>query len=127
MIVAVGVDSVAIARLADLLEVQGERLWRRLCTDDEARYCRSRARPAESLAARFAAKEAAMKCLGTGWSAGIGFRDIEVTRTDDGAVGLRVVGAAAARATALGIARWHVSLTHTDDVATAFVVAEGAA
>ena len=127
MIVAVGVDSVAIARLADLLEAQGERLWRRLCTDAEARYCRSRARPAESLAARFAAKEAAMKCLGTGWSAGVGFRDIEVTRRDDGAVGMRLAGAAAARATALGVVRWHVSLTHTDDVATAFVVAEGRA
>jgi holo-[acyl-carrier protein] synthase len=127
MIVAVGVDSVAIARLADLLDAQGERLWQRLCTDEEARYCRSRARPAESLAARFAAKEAAMKCLGTGWSAGVGFRDIEVTRRDDGAVGMRLAGAAAARATALGIVRWHVSLTHTDDVATAFVVAEGRA
>lgn len=127
MIVGVGVDSVAIARLADLLEAQGERLWQRLCTDAEANYCRSRARPAESLAARFAAKEAAMKCLGTGWSAGVGFRDIEVTRRDDGAVGLRLHGAAAARATALGIDRWHVSLTHTDDVATAFVVGEGRA
>ncbi|MFN6196082.1 MAG: holo-ACP synthase, partial [Planctomycetota bacterium] len=73
------------------------------------------------------AKEAAMKCLGTGWSAGVGFRDVEVTRNDDGAVGLRLVGAAAARAAALGIERWHVSLTHTDDVATAFVVAEGGA
>lgn len=127
MIVSVGVDSVAIARLADLLEAQGERLWQRLCADAEADYCRGRARPAESLAARFAAKEAAMKCLGTGWSAGVGFRDIEVTRRDDGAVGLRLHGAAAARAAALGIVRWHVSLTHTDDVATAFVVAEGGA
>lgn len=127
MIVSVGVDSVAIARLADLLEAQGERLWQRLCADAEADYCRSRARPAESLAARFAAKEAAMKCLGTGWSGGVGFRDIEVTRRDDGAVGLRLHGAAAARAAALGIVRWHVSLTHTDDVATAFVVAEGGA
>jgi phosphopantetheinyl transferase (holo-ACP synthase) len=50
-----------------------------------------------------------------------------VTRRDDGAVGMRLAGAAAARATALGVVRWHVSLTHTDDVATAFVVAEGRA
>lgn len=124
MIVGVGVDSVAIARLADLLEAQGERLWRRLCCDAEAAYCRSRARPAESLAARFAAKEAAMKCLRTGWADGVGFRDIEVVRDDAGAVSLRLHGAAAARAAALAIARWHVSLTHTDDTATAFVVAE---
>ncbi|MFN9947868.1 MAG: holo-ACP synthase [Planctomycetota bacterium] len=127
MIRGIGVDSVASARLAALLAAQGYRLWQRLCTEAEAQYCRSRARPAESLAARFAAKEAAMKCLGTGWSAGVGFRDVEVTRNDDGAVGLRLVGAAAARAAALGIERWHVSLTHTDDVATAFVVAEGGA
>lgn len=125
MIVGVGVDTVAIARLEDLLAAQGERLWRRLCTDDEAAYCRSRARPAESLAARFAAKEAAMKCLRTGWAEGVGFRDVEVVRDESGAVSLRLHGAAAMRATALGVRRWHVSLTHTDADATAFVLAEG--
>lgn len=123
MIVGVGVDTVAIARLEDLLAAQGERLWTRLCTDAEAAYCRSRARPAESLAARFAAKEAAMKCLRTGWAEGIGFRMIEVVRDAHGAVSLQLHGRALDRATALGIAAWHVSLTHTADVATAFVVA----
>lgn len=124
MIVGVGVDTVAIARLEDLLEAQGERLWRRLCTDAEAAYCRSRARPAESLAARFAAKEAAMKCLRTGWTEGIGFRDVEVVRAGSGAVSLQLHAAAAARADALGVRRWHLSLTHTDVDATAFVIAE---
>ncbi|MFN9758455.1 MAG: 4'-phosphopantetheinyl transferase superfamily protein, partial [Planctomycetota bacterium] len=61
MIRGIGVDSVAIARLAALLAAQGERRWQRLCTAAEAQDCRSRARPAESRAARFAAKEAAMK------------------------------------------------------------------
>jgi holo-[acyl-carrier protein] synthase len=125
VIVGVGVDTVAIARLEDLLAAQGDRLWRRLCTDAEAAYCQGRARPAESLAARFAAKEAAMKCLRTGWAEGVAFRDLEVVRDEHGAVSLRAHGAAAARAQALGIARWHVSLTHTADAATAFVVAEG--
>lgn len=124
MIVGVGVDSVAIARLEELLAAQGERLWRRLCTDAEAAYCRSRARPAESLAARFAAKEAAMKCLRTGWAEGVGFRDVEVVRAESGAVSLQLHGAAAARAAAIGVARWHVSLTHTATDATAFVIAE---
>lgn len=125
MIVAVGVDAVAIARIQRLVQQSGERFVRRVCTDAEADYCRGRAHAAESVAARFAAKEAVMKCLGTGWGDGVGFRDIEVVRARGGDVQLRLHGAAAAHAARRGIRAWHLSLTHTATTATAFVVAEG--
>jgi holo-[acyl-carrier protein] synthase len=124
VIVAVGVDAVDIARIAGLWQRRGERFLQRVYTRDEIAYCRARGRPAESLAVRFAAKEAAMKCLGTGWDSGVAFRDIEVCRNRAGAVHLRLGGGAAAAAQRLGVRRLHVSLTHTDELATAFVVAE---
>lgn len=124
MIVAIGVDAVAIARIAALWQRGGPRFARRVLTARELDYCAARANPAESIAVRFCAKEAVMKCLGTGWAHGIGFLQIEVVRDGEGAVGIGLQGTAAARAAALGIRRWHASLTHTGDVATAFVVAE---
>ncbi|MBL8753851.1 MAG: holo-ACP synthase [Planctomycetes bacterium] len=114
----------AIARVARLL-ADGERFVARVFTSGEAAYCNSRASAAASFAARFAAKEAAMKALGTGWADGIGFRQIEVVRDGHGAVTLQLHDAAARRAQALGITRWHLSLTHTETTATAFVLAEG--
>ena len=124
MIVAIGVDMVAIARIEALWRDSGERFLARVFTDQERTYCLELARPAESLAARFAAKEAVMKCLGTGWTGGVAFREIEVQRAATGAVQLAVTGHAAAAAQRLGIGRLHLSLTHTDTIATAFVVAE---
>lgn len=124
MIVHIGVDSVDIGRIAGLLQRSGPRFLARVFTADEASYCQQRSRPAASLAVRFAAKEAVMKCLGTGWAEGIGFRDIEVRRRPSGAVAVELHGAARARAEALGIRRVHLSLSHTDTVATAFAVAE---
>ncbi len=124
MILGVGVDAVEIARIRGLYERAGARFVRRLFTADEAEYCEARHQPAESFAARFAAKEAAMKCLGTGWAEGSAFREVEVRRGPGGAPELLLHGATAARAASLGIRRWHLSLTHTDRTATAFVVAE---
>lgn len=124
MIVSVGVDAVEIDRIQALLERSGERFERRVFTSAESDYCLSRQRPAESFAARFAAKEAVMKCLGTGWAQGTGFRQIEVRRGAGGAPTLALDGAAAEVAAARGIRRWHLSLTHTETTATAFVVAE---
>ena len=124
MIVGVGVDAVEIARIRALLDRSGEPFERRVFTPSEADYCRDRHRPAESFAARFAAKEATLKCLGTGWADGAGFREIEVVRLPSGDSELQLTGAAGERAAALGITRWHVSLTHTETTATAFVVAE---
>lgn len=122
MIVAIGVDSVAIARIERLLN--GGRFAARVFTPSERTYCTGKARPAQSFAARFCAKEAVMKCLRTGWGSGVAFADIEVLRQPAGDLTVALRGPAAERAHALGIGRWHLSLTHTDDVATAFVVAE---
>jgi holo-[acyl-carrier protein] synthase len=124
MIVAIGVDSIAIARIEGLWRRAGERFLARVFTDGEIAYCRTRHRPGESLAARFCAKEATMKCLRSGWAAGLGFQQIEVDRDAAGAVQLRLHGTASARASQLGIRRLHLSLTHTEAIATAFVVAE---
>ena len=123
-IVAVGVDSIDIARIEALWRRGGSRFLQRIYSDAELAYCLPRHSPAESLAARFCAKEAVMKCLGTGWSEGLAFRQIEVHREATGSVHIRLHGTAAARAAALCIVRLHVSLTHTATMATAFVVAE---
>lgn len=124
MIVGIGVDTVAIARIAGVWQRGGERFLRRVYTAAEIAYCLSRAHPAESLAARFAAKEAVMKCLGTGWAAGVGFLQIEVVRTPNGAVDVALHGEAAAVAKARGIRAVHLSLTHGETDATAFAIAE---
>ncbi|HIE70581.1 MAG TPA: holo-ACP synthase [Planctomycetes bacterium] len=124
MIVAIGVDAVEIERIRGLYARSGDRFVQRVFTDDEAAYCKTRSHPAESLAARFAAKEAVMKCLGTGWAEGLAFRQIEVQRLPSGDTRLVVTGTALTRANELGIQRWHVSLTHTKVTATAFVIAE---
>ena len=123
-IAGIGVDSIAIARIEALIARGGNRFLSRVYTDAERNYCHSRARPGESFAARFAAKEAVLKCLGTGWAEGLGFRQIEVVRNPEGDVQVRLAGLAAERARRLGIAHVHLSLTHTDTTATAFAVAE---
>ena len=76
------------------------------------------------MAARFAAKEAALKALGTGRSSGIGWKDVEIQRTDSGAPILLLHGAAADRARMLGLSNWRVSLTHDRETAGAVVVAD---
>lgn len=124
MIVGIGVDAVEIARIEALWQRGGERFLARVFTPAERAYCLSRHRPGESLAARFCAKEAVMKCLGTGWADGLAFRQIEVERDAAGAVRVHLHGAAAEHAARLGIARVHLSLSHTSGTATAFAVAE---
>lgn len=124
MIRGIGVDTVAIARIEAAWQRGGTRFLQRLFTPGEIAYCTALARPAASLAARFCAKEATMKCLRSGWSAGVTFASIEVVRQTSGAVDLLLHGQAASRAHGMGITRWHVSLTHTDTDATAFVLGE---
>src|SRR5215475_6723801 len=80
MIVGTGIDIAEVPRIAESIERFGERFLRRVFTDQEIRYCESKANRVERYAARFAAKEAAMKALGTGWNFGIRWRDIEVIR-----------------------------------------------
>jgi holo-[acyl-carrier protein] synthase len=124
MIVAVGVDTVEIARIERLWHNAGERLLQRLCTAGERDYCLARARPAAALAARFCAKEAVAKCLLSGFASGVTLRSIEVTRAPDGAVGVVLHGAAAELAANRGIRRVLLSLSHNDHSAVAFAVAE---
>lgn len=125
MIVAVGIDAVEIERIEQLLAREGSRFLQRVFTAAEAAYCESVARPAQSFAARFAAKEAVLKCLGTGWAAGTGFREVEVVRAASGSVSVRLHGEAAAHAERLGIRAIALSLTHTQATAMAFAVASG--
>jgi len=118
MIVGVGVDVVDIARFARALSrTQG--LTRRLFTDSE------RGLPVRSLAVRFAAKEALAKALGA--PRGLLWTDAEVVTGPFGRPELKVTGTVAAAAARLGVRRWHVSLSHDGGVATAIVIAEGAA
>jgi holo-[acyl-carrier protein] synthase len=115
MIVGVGIDVVDVARFAETL-TRAPGLRERLFTPAE------RDLPARSLAARFAAKEAAAKALGA--PVGLRWHDAEVVRGQDGRPHLLVVGTVAARATALGVRRWHLSMSHDAGIASAVVVAE---
>src|SRR5262245_58088963 len=110
MIIGIGIDLVEVGRIRRLLgEADAERARERLFTPQELALAGDGAGAIESLAARFAAKEAAMKALGTGWSGGVAFRDLEVGRDGVGAPTLTLSGAAAERARTLGVARCHVS------------------
>ena len=125
MIVGVGMDLVQVSRVDALLERKGERALARLFTPAEAARCRGGRSPRESFAARFAAKEAVFKALGTGWGRGGSWTEVEVVSAPSGAPSIRLHGAAAAAAGAAGVTRVHLSLTHTGDVAAACVVLEG--
>jgi holo-[acyl-carrier protein] synthase len=119
-VAGVGVDLVEVARF----ERATPRLRERLFTRAEAKYCTLQRRPAEHYAARFAAKEAVLKALRTGWSGGIAWTDVEIVALDHGGAGVKLSGLAARRAKQLKIKRWHLSLTHTSGTAAAVAVAE---
>lgn len=126
MIVGLGVDLCDVARLRRALEgPAGSRFGARVFTPSERAYCESRrATRFESYAARFAAKEAAMKALGTGWARGVRWRDIEIVGARGTPPRLVLHGRAAALARDRGCTRWHVSLSHTAATAVAWVIAE---
>lgn len=125
MIVGLGVDITEVPRVAASIERFGERFLRRIFTEAEIRYCETKANRIERFAARFAAKEAALKALGTGWRRGIAWRDVEVTREPSGKPTMAFHGKAAEFAAKLGVKRAHVSLTHTAETAMAQVILEG--
>jgi holo-[acyl-carrier protein] synthase len=126
VIVGIGIDVVEIARVRRLRERWGERFLARVFTREERAYAERRRDPAEHLAARFAAKEATLKALGTGLSMGVRWREMEVRRAPGGPPTLALSGRTAALGAARGIRRLHVSLTHDAGVALAQVLAEGA-
>ena len=124
-VVGVGVDLVEVARVRRMLAEKGAHVFDRLLTTGEATYCRSKPDPAESVAVRLAAKEAVYKALqGSAAARGIGWRDIEVVRAEDGRPDVALVGLAAQRAAALGVHRVMVSLSHTHEAAVAVAVLE---
>ncbi len=123
MIVGIGVDLTPVSRMQRAFDAHPERLEARLFTDGERAYCRARAESAQHFAARFAAKEALLKALGV--PEGLRWHELEVVNERGGAPRFRLSGNAAAAAAALGVRTLHLTLTHADDSAVAFVVAEG--
>ncbi len=122
MAIGIGVDAVDVERFRTSL-TRTPTLRTRLFTEEELAYVAPMADPVPSLAVRFAAREATMKSLGVGLGA-FGFHDVWVRRAESGAPSLQVHGPALALAESAGVTRWHLSLTHTDLVAVAYVVAE---
>lgn len=125
MIIGVGIDVVATERLERVLSGHGDRFEERAFTPGERAECAGRADRAQALAARFAAKEACLKALGTGWGDGYVLQQVEVATREDGRPELRLTGRTAERARALGVRAIHVSLTHEPVAAAAVVVLEG--
>jgi holo-[acyl-carrier protein] synthase len=125
MIVGSGIDLVEIARIQQSIDRYGTRFLNRIYTSDEQAYCLRKRNSAESFAARFAAKEAGAKALGTGISHGVGWLEIEVVRLPSGKPTLRYLGRASQFASRLGVANIALSITHTASLAMASVVLEG--
>lgn len=114
-----------VGRIRRSREQFGDRFLRRVYTDRERSYALSKANWAERLAARFAAKEAGMKAIGTGWNFGVGWQDVEVVNEPSGRPNLLLHGSAQRRAAQMGVARISLSLTHTAETAMAVVILEG--
>ena len=125
MIVGTGVDITEVARIKAAVERFGDRFLKRVFTPEEVRYCMAMVNSHERLAARFAAKEAAMKAIGTGLRRGVTWQDVEVVRLPGGRPELRLCGQAAEFASRLGCKRTHLSLSHTAEQAIAHVILEG--
>ena len=123
-ILGLGFDATDIPRIGDALERYGDRFLRRIFTDGEIAYCTRRRNPVPHLAGRFAAKEAAMKALGTGHSRGVLWKDIEVFRAY-GPPQLRLHGGAAARAERMRVQSSLLTITHSEALAMAQVLLLG--
>jgi holo-[acyl-carrier protein] synthase len=124
MIVGSGIDLAEIGRIQQSMERYGKRFLDRVYTAAEQAYCLRKRKAAESFAARFAAKEAGAKALGTGISYGVNWLEIEVVREPSGRPTLKFHGRAAEMAAHLGATRAALSITHTNDLAMASVVLE---
>lgn len=124
MIIGTGIDLERVVRVEQAIARHGERFLQRVFTEGERRYCDSKANRMERYTARFAAKEAAMKALGTGWSHGVRWRDIEVARQPSGRPTIVFHGVAAEIAAKLGVAHAALSLSHTSEQAIAHVILE---
>lgn len=124
MIVGLGLDVAEVDRIADALTRHGVPMLERLFTPNEVAYCERHKNKFERYAARFAAKEAAMKALGTGWTHGVRWRDIEVRNAIGGKPTLRLEGVARQLADKLGARNISLSITHSGNLAIAQVIFE---
>ncbi len=122
MIRGIGVDMVSVKRMDDLLKRRGERFCNRVFTREEISYCKEKPRPAEHFAARFAAKEALIKAMPSGIS--LNWQEVEVKNCPAGPR-INIFGNMAYKASQAGIESVHVSLTHEDEWAVAFVITWG--
>ena len=125
MIVGLGVDIAEVERVKGAIERHGEPFLRRVYTRREAEYCEGFKNKFERYAGRFAAKEAAMKALGTGWRRGVRWVDLEVVRESSGRPTMVLSGEAAKIAQRLGVKHIALSITHTESQALAQVIFEG--
>jgi holo-[acyl-carrier protein] synthase len=124
MIVGLGLDIAEVDRIEEAIARHGAPFLERLFTPAEVAYCERHKNRYERYAARFAAKEAAMKALGTGWSRGVRWRDIEVVREPGGKPTLRLTGVAREIADRLGVKHIAMTITHSGNWALAQVIFE---
>jgi holo-[acyl-carrier protein] synthase len=124
MIIGTGVDVVEIARLRNTLERLKDRFIQRVFTPEEQQFCNQHRDPAPHYAARFAAKEAVFKALGTGWAKGVTWQDVEVLRQPREAPTLSLHGEAQRLTQSMGTTRVHLSLSHSEHSAIAMVILE---
>jgi holo-[acyl-carrier protein] synthase len=126
-IVGIGTDIVECLRIGRMIEQFGELFLTRVFTEREIRYCQERKRATEHFAGRWAAKEAILKCLGTGWSRGISWTDLEIRNDPAGRPHVLMCGAAKDLAQSLRIADILISISHCRAYATAYALAVTAA
>jgi len=124
MVLGIGTDLADVSRIEHTISQFGDRFLARIYTLRERKYALSKANAAERLAVRFAAKEAGMKAIGTGWSQGVTWHDFEVVNAPSGLPSLRFTGKAAQIADRMGVKRISLSLTHTATLAFAVVILE---
>ena len=124
MIIGTGVDIVEIARFRSVIERLKDRFILRVFTPAEQRFCNGHRDPAPHYAARFAAKEALFKALGTGWAKGVTWLDVEVLRERQDAPIMTLHGEAERLSTLLGARKVHLSLSHSEQYAIALVILE---
>jgi holo-[acyl-carrier protein] synthase len=125
MIVGLGIDIAEVNRIREAIERHGEAFLKRVYTPSEIAYCKKHRDPYERYAARFAAKEAAMKALGTGWRRGVRWVDIEVARMPSGQPTIKLYGATEKIAESLDVKRILLTITHSGNTALAQVIFEG--
>lgn len=124
-IIGIGTDIIECPRIGKMIEQHGELFLRRVYTEREIRYCQARKHAIEHFAGRWAAKEAILKAIGTGWTRGIAWTDLEVRNQTGGAPKVLVCGVAKEAAVERGIANILISISHCRTYATAYALAVG--